>query len=288
MKNYILSIAVLFAFSCKTNSQESAIKEVFSLEKKHKEVSGLVFHNATDLLWLLQDKGNDPVLYAYSKEGNFERTLHIQNQENTDWEDLTQDTQGNLYIGNFGNNDNNRKDLRILKIDQSSLNGKETNVSQTTNFYYEDQKAFPPKKSQLVYDCEAFVTTDDAFYLFTKNRSKGFDGTFSIYKVPNQQGTFEAKKIATFKTCDQYRTCAITGASLRPDGKEIALLTHDKVILLPLDSKDSFQQKDLIIIPLHHNTQKEAIAYYNNKSIFIADEKEKGADGGKIYSLDLP
>ena len=41
-------------------------------------------------------------------------------------------------------------------------------------------------------------------------------------------------------------------------------------------------------MPLHHNTQKEAIGYSSNTSLYIADEKEKGADGGKIYSLDLP
>jgi hypothetical protein len=36
---------------------------------------------------------------------------------NIDWED-TKDKNGNLYVGDFGNNDNERKDLCIYKIDK--------------------------------------------------------------------------------------------------------------------------------------------------------------------------
>src|SRR5690606_28922640 len=156
----------------------------------------------------------------------FTQTLKISDQENTDWEDLSQDKNGNLYIGNFGNNDNNRQDLRILKIDGENLNQSVTSISQITTFTYEDQKDFPPKKSNLLYDCEAFVTTDDYFYLFTKNRSKGFDGTFYVYKIPNKQGDFIAKKIATLKTCGNYKKCAITGAAINKAETKIALSTH--------------------------------------------------------------
>jgi hypothetical protein len=36
------------------------------------------------------------------------------------------------------------------------------------------------------------------FYLFTKNRSKGFDGTFLVFQVPNKEGDFEAKLIGSY------------------------------------------------------------------------------------------
>lgn len=287
MKTYLIALSTLLVVSCKTNSQEKGIQEKFSLDNKHKEISGMVYHKETDKIWMLQDKGNASELYAYTKEGVFAQTLTINQQENTDWEDLSQDVNGNLYIGNFGNNANDRQDLSILKIDHSQLNESRITVSQTTTFNYEDQKDFPPKKSQLLYDCEAFVTTKDAFYLFTKNRAKGFDGTFFVYKIPNKEGHFTAKKIATLTTCGQYRTCAITGASINAEENEIALLTHDKVLIIPFHNDESFQQNAIKEYNLGHQTQKEAITYLDNETLFIADEKEKGADGGKVYVLGL-
>ena len=287
MKKCIVFFSLSLLYACSTKSQENNFKEVFTLDKKHTEVSGMIFHAPTQKLWMLQDKGNPSDLYVYSVDGTFENTVTVNNQENTDWEDLSQDTNGNIYIGNFGNNDNKRKDLRILKIDGSDLTSNSINASQETTFYYEDQTDFPPKKSNLLYDCEAFVATNDAFYLFTKNRSKGFDGTFYVYKVPNKNGNFKAEKIATLQTCSQYKSCAITGAALNKNGNEISLLTHDKVLLIPFVNDDSFKQENISIKELGHNSQKEAITFKSDKELFMADESEKGKKGGKVFVLDL-
>ena len=284
MKKYIVFFSFSILYACSTKSQENNFKEVFTLDKKHAEVSGMIFHQPTQKLWMLQDKGNPSELYVYSVDGTFENTVTVNNQENTDWEDLSQDTNGNIYIGNFGNNDNKRKDLRILKVNGSDLTSNSINISQETTFYYEDQTDFPPKKSNLLYDCEAFVATNDAFYLFTKNRSKGFDGTFYVYKVPNKNGNFKAEKIATLETCGQYKSCAITGAALNKNGNQIALLTHDKVLMIPFVNDTSFKQENITIKELGHNSQKEAITFKSDKQLFMADESEKG---GKVFVLDL-
>lgn len=287
MKKYIVFFSFSLLYACLTKSQENNFKEVFTLDKKHTEVSGMIFHEPTQKLWMLQDKGNPSELYVYSVDGTFENTVTLNNQENTDWEDLSQDKNGNIYIGNFGNNDNKRKDLRILKIDAGAIQSNSVNVSQETTFYYEDQTDFLPKKSNLLYDCEAFVATNDAFYLFTKNRSKGFDGTFFVYKIPNKAGNFKAEKIANLQTCGQYKSCAITGAALNKNGNEIALLTHDKVLLIPFVNDASFKQENITIKELGHNSQKEAITFKNDKQLFMADESEKGKKGGKVFVLNL-
>ncbi len=287
MKKYIVLLSFSLLYACSLKSQETNFKEVFTLDKKHTEVSGMIFHAPTQKLWMLQDKGNPSELYVYSADGTFENTVTVNNQENTDWEDLSQDKNGNIYIGNFGNNDNKRKDLRILKVDAATIQFNSVNVSQETTFYYEDQTEFPPKKSNLLYDCEAFVATNEAFYLFTKNRSKGFDGTFYVYKVPNKNGSFKAEEIATLKTCDQYKSCAITGAALNKNGNEIALLTHDKVLLIPFVNDDSFKQENITIKELGHNSQKEAITFKSDNQLFMADESEKGKKGGTVFMLDL-
>ncbi len=108
----------------------------------------------------------------------------VENAENTDWEDIISDTQGNIYIGDFGNNDNDRRDLAILKTDLQDPTQKTTKVVQTTTFHYEGQTEFPPKKSNLLYDCEAFVEMDGNFYLLPKTGVKDLTGRFWFLKFP--------------------------------------------------------------------------------------------------------
>lgn len=286
MKLYTLFLSLAFLTACSSTSQETKINEVFTLNKNHEEISGMIFHEPTQKLWMLQDKGNPAELYVYAPDGTLERTIAINNQKNTDWEDLSQDTQGNIYIGDFGNNDNDRQDLKILKINHNDLSNKSIDISQTTTFHYEDQQDFPPKKRNLMYDCEAFIATEDTFYLFTKNRSKGFDGTFFVYKIPNQEGHFKAEKIATLNSCRQYKGCAITGAALNTETNQVALVTHDKVLFIPFTDDDSFVQENIQAKELGHYSQKESVTFKNNNELLIADEKNKKS-GGKVYVLKL-
>lgn len=286
MKPYSFFIIVALFTACTSTSQETSVNTIFDLKTEHSEVSGLVFHPTHQKLYMLQDKGNAAELYIYSSQGMYENTLQITNQNNTDWEDLSQDVQGNLYIGDFGNNNNDRQNLRILRIDAASLNQTNADASQITTFFYEDQKEFPPRKNQLMYDCEAFIATDSAFYLFTKNRSKGFDGSFFVYKVPNKEGHFKAEKIAVLKGCSKYKGCAITGAAFNHNTKQLALISHNYIYLLPFLNDNSFRQEQLIIKYLGHNSQKESITFKTDTELWIADEKDK-TSGGKVYSFNL-
>src|SRR5690606_9320197 len=286
MKPYSFFIIAALFTACTSTSQETSVHTIFDLKTEHSEISGLVFHPTYQKLYMLQDKGNAAELYIYSPEGMLENTLQITNQKNTDWEDLSQDVQGNLYIGDFGNNNNDRKDLRILRIDAASLNQPTADASQITTFFYEDQKEFPPRKNQLMYDSEAFIATDSAFYLFTKNRSKGFDGSFFVYKVPNKEGYFKAEKIAVLKGCSKYKGCAITGAAFNHNTKQLALISHNYIYLLPFLNDNSFRQEQLIIKDLGHISQKESITFKTDTELWIADEKDK-TSGGKVYSFNL-
>ena len=87
-------------------------------------------------------------------DGNLVRTITIEGVENNDWEDIAQDKNGFTYIGDFGNNDNDRKNLAIYKVKIDKENS--TPVLQTTKFSYPEQTEFPPNKKSLLYDCEAF------------------------------------------------------------------------------------------------------------------------------------
>ncbi len=247
----------------------------------HDEISGLEYIKGSGL-WALEDSGNESKIYKISEEGKTLESIAIKNAKNNDWEELTSDTEGNLYIGDFGNNDNDRRDLAIYRLDA----GKYDSVTAVIAFRYPGQMEFPPKKSGMIYDAEAFFEYKANFYIFSKNRSKGFDGSFNIYKVPNSAGSHEAELLGTMKTCGNYNKCAITGADISPDGKKAVLLSGGKVWLLTDFGEGNFAKAKMKEIELGHVSQKEGICFKDDDTLLIADEKDKGK-GGKLYEMKL-
>ncbi|MFA9188310.1 hypothetical protein [Flavobacterium magnesitis] len=286
MMKKILPIVLLSSLLSFCQGDSSVITELYALPKQLKEVSGIVYSNSTQLAWVLEDSGNANKIYGLNKNGKIEKTITIAQTENIDWEDITKDTNENLYIGDFGNNDNTRKDLAIYKIDKDSLNNSSVIPSYKISFAYPEQTEFPPKKTQLFYDVEAFVEYKNNFYLFTKNRSKGFDGTTFLYKVPNQAGFHQAQLLGQFKAKGGYQNAAITGASISPDRQKVILLSHSQVWIFENFNSDNFFSGKVKRVSLDHFSQKEAIGFKGNSTLLIVDEKTKKI-GGKVYLLDL-
>lgn len=282
IKIFLISIAFI---SCATSSQE-VIQELFSMPKKIKESSAVEVTEKSDLIWTLEDSGNKPLLFALNIKGELINTVEITNAQNKDWEDLTSDKDGNLYIGDFGNNANERKDLTIYKINASDLTERQASFAEKTTFFYPEQVSFPPKKSERFYDVESFFLFENNFYLFTKNRSSKFDGTTLLYQVPNKPGHHPAKLLGSFKTCDNFNHCAVTSADISPDGKKVALLSSDKVWIFTDFTAPDFLSRKVQQIDLKNFTQKEGICFVSNDKLYITDEKDKKT-GGKLYQLML-
>ena len=286
MKALFFSAIILFATNCRQNAQQR-IKVVTTLPKEIKEASACEISTASNLIWTIEDQGNENLLFGFNKNGELIRKIRISNVENNDWEDLSSDDEGNLYIGDFGNNDNERQNLAIYKINAADLNKEEVEASEIVQFYYPEQKDFPPKKKDKVFDVESFLVFKNQFYLFTKNRSSDFDGTTSIYRVENNSQTkLPAKKLSEFVTCDNFNHCAVTSAAISPDKKKVALLSSDKVWIFTDFKEDDFFSGNAKTIELENFTQKEGLCFETNESVLITDEAEKKGES-LLYRLKL-
>jgi len=283
-KIFLLGISVAL-LACQQQSNND-LKELYALPKKLKEVSGITYFPNNNLLYTLEDSGNKNVIYALNSDGKLDKTITITNATNVDWEDITKDKNDNIYIGDFGNNDNERKDLCIYKVAKSELSKDMAVAEYKVSFSYPEQTEFPPKKKELFYDVEGFFEHENYFYLFTKNRSKNFDGTAFIYKILNAPGTQKAEKIGEFKTCDNYNHCVLTSATISPDGKKVVVLSHDKIVLFKDFKGDLFHKGTQTEIKLNHFSQKEAIVFKDNNTLLIADEKTNKV-GGNVYEFKL-
>ena len=285
MKKFFLLGMSVALLACQQQSNND-LKELYSLPKKLKEVSGITYFPKNNLIYTLEDSGNKNAIYALNSDGKLAKTITITNATNVDWEDITKDKNDNIYIGDFGNNDNERKDLCIYKVAKNELDKDMAVAEYKVSFSYPEQTEFPPKKKEMFYDVEGFFEHGNYFYLFTKNRSKNFDGTVFIYKILNAAGTQKATKIGEFKTCDNYNHCVLTSATISPDGKKVVVLSHDKIVLFKDFKGDLFHKGTQTEIKLDHFSQKEAIVFKDNSTLLIADEKTNKV-GGNVYEFKL-
>ena len=279
---FLFLFSFLFLISC-TNYGQLQVKA--KLPKVLEEVSGIQYDAKEDAFWMLNDSGNKPRLYLVTKKGKIKRTLKIDGH-NTDWEDITQNKQGNLYIGDFGNNANKRKDLHILKVNAADLNSDKKIDVEKIEFSYPEQKKFPPKKKKKYYDTEGFFEWEGFFYIFTKSRVEGDYGRTFLYQVPNKEGKHKAKLLGQFSTGGGTWDSSITGADITKDGKKMVLITHKAAWVFTNFTTPNFFSGTAKEYPFGHKSQKESITFKNKNAIYIADEENK-MGGKNLYLLRL-
>jgi hypothetical protein len=189
-----------------------------SLPTQLRESSGLCYTNGN--LWTFGDGGNPNEIYKIdTSSGAILQTVKISNYPNIDWEDITSDSQY-IYVGDFGNNHGNRKDLKIIRIRKGDLNNPGSNLKidgEAISFNYEDQSTFS-NSSKSNYDCESFISVGKYLYLFTKD---ALDFKTRCYKISNKPGSYSILPISTFDTKGK-----ITGAAYNIETKEIVLLGY--------------------------------------------------------------
>lgn len=280
MKKLIL-LSIIFLFvSCQNFGQ---LQMMADLPKDLKEVSGMETAVGSKYIWMINDSGNKPRLFGVSKKGKIKKEVEI-DKKNKDWEDLTSDEEGNLYIGDFGNNENERKNLRILKISKKDLRKKKADVKKI-EFEYEDQDDYSPKKKEMFYDAESFFYYKKYFYIFTKSRVAKEYGKTSLYKLPAKVGNHKAKLIAEFDNGNKNASW-ITSADISQDGKKVVLLSQKNVLIFTDFKDDNFFSGKVREIDLIHRTQKEAVCFKDNNTLLLSDEKSDG-EGGNLYQLKI-
>lgn len=262
-----LIVIALIAVSCQSAGQ---LKIQGSINNAIKEASAAEITPQSKLIWTIEDAGNDSNLYGLDSSGKIIKQIAITNASNIDWEDLTSDKEGNIYIGDFGNNNEKRKHFRILKVNHKDLNN-ETAEAEIIDF------TVPKKKYSK--DFEAFFLYNDAFYIFSKETKK-----FITLKVPNSPGKHEAILKSDFNL--NGKNNKITSADISDDGKSIVLLNHDKVWKITDFSNDDFFSGAIEELQFDHDSQKEGICFKNNNTIYITDERNAD-EGGNIYTFKI-
>lgn len=261
-------------------------KKVLTLDERLVEISGFEIDKSGNF-WGINDGDNSAELHLIQPNGKIKRSVNIANAKNHDWEDMTQDDFGHFFIGDFGNNDNLRKWLTIYKIENPidiKTNETTAEIIKFTNPY---QTSYPPKASEMNFDIEAFVHYQGKLYLFSKNRSEPFDGKTDVYRIGDYAANHKAKHVSQFNTCTtNEKLCWITSAAMSPNRKKLVLLDSQRLWLFENWRGDDFFSGDIYKINLGIVTQKEAVSFYDNNTLYVMDEEFIGI-GRNAYAIKL-
>jgi sugar lactone lactonase YvrE len=282
MKRLILYLFLLANQSVVFSQAAAPITTIGTLAGVINESSGIE-QTAPNRFFTHNDSGGQPDLYEIDSSGTLIRTIRVTNATNVDWEELAQDDSGRVYVGDFGNNNNNRSatsgnGLKIYRVNKPSTITGTTTVAGVINFEYADRN-FSAPSSNHNFDMEGFFFFNDSLHLFSKNRTSPTNGWIKHYKLPSVPGTYTATVVDSFNNAG----IRITAADISPNKKTVALLAENRIFLFYCYKGSKFISTGSNTVLTIPQTQKEAIVWVNDSTVFITEE----GTGGKIFRSNL-
>ncbi|MFV0530689.1 MAG: hypothetical protein ACK5MD_04550 [Flavobacteriales bacterium] len=286
IKNYIIIfITITFFTHCATQTPLSDkknthkivydtlfnanIKPVFIFPEKLNENSGIEADKNT--FWTFNDSGGKNSIYKINFNGSILQEIEIQNAKNRDWEDITSD-ENFIYVGDFGNNNGDRQDLTIYKIDKKFITheSKQKIIAEIITFEYDNRFDFSKKPYQHDFDCESMFIYKNQIHLLTKAWKTGIG---SHYVLSTSSGHHKAQYLEKLDTHG-----FLTGADI--NGESVSAIQYTREGNLTLWSFSFDKNYLLFNNPIQAtylgNTSKlgqiEGITFFENK-LYISGEK---------------
>jgi len=266
---------------------ESTFSQKFKLPNAIKESSGLI--KVDNRLWTFNDSGGKAALYQIDEHsGHIVRMVTIKNAQNRDWEDIAYDNNY-VYIGDFGNNRGNRRDLKIYKISRRALRTQKSVKAKTINFKYSDQRNFKSRPYKHNYDCEAMIAHHGKLYLFSKNWQ---NQKTRLYELSTKIGNHTAKYLSSFDTEGM-----VTGATINRNSNMLLLTTYDNLLNVNIWAFTNYKYNNFFLgdkkqlnffSPLQG--QIEGITFIDNHKAYLSSEsftKYIFSFDALLYNLDF-
>ncbi len=300
MNNILFVLIHLMVFiSCKNqdnnNSEISVTKESNGSSQIHfqqfipqmdpalDENSGLIFYD--NLLWTFNDSGGENKIFGVDFSGNIKKEIELTGAVNIDWEEIAQD-ETHIYIGDFGNNNGSRKNLKIYRISKKDINQnpKQEIYWEIIQFEYANQEKFGYPPLTTPFDCEAMTELNDTLFLFSKDWEKL---TTTVYKIPKNEGFFKVNPVDSFEVKG-----LITGADISPDKKKLALIGYNNFkpllwIFSEVSPKNIFGGANHYFeFDSLQYAQTEGICFLGNDTLLVSCEQTPVFDH-QVFLIDL-
>ncbi len=243
-----------------------------------REVSGLIKSRTYEgVFWAICDSGNPPHLYAIDRTGKLLAEFRVNGVTNLDWEAISIDDTGFLFIGDVGNNrtritPNGLPSRRVIQIREPNplqhsvdhdLPRPEIPLVRICNH------TFPGDR----FDCEAIF----AWRTETYGISKVIGQPTRLYRLPcSKEGPAPVVEI-----CELPEVFTVTDAALSRDGRRLAVASYTYAALFELDpSKPLGQlaQATPKIVNFSAATSIESCSWDGDDLILVSEKRQ-------VYSM---
>lgn len=200
----------------------------------------------TDLFWVHNDSGNEPLLFAVDTTGALRATVRVTGGSDRDLEDIALGRCGSsscLYLGDIGDNRGAYKSVRVHQLPLPDLppEPSATGAPSGPNAPY-DGVVSPLASWELVYpggprDAEGLAVDDARGELLIV--TKGRTGPIELYASPlaeleaSRGATVTLRRVGRLAIPVGRNTAQlVTAADLSPDGTRLAIRSYANLFLL--------------------------------------------------------
>jgi hypothetical protein len=306
----------LLAIVCATGSPTVASDKNPPLETAHgpgisflgnlsdssiREASGIAAsRRRADILWVINDSGNEPLIYAVGLDGSDRGHVPIRNARNQDWEDLAAFVYNRtafLLIADCGDNENRRKSCFLYIIEEPRVGpaGIVEKSPQEWSWRIEYVYADGPR------DCEGVAVDMHRREILLLTKRTDPPVLYSLPLTFTQSDTVQKARPVTKvggipkPTTEDLREDPLygrfrsqpTAMDLSPDGALIAILTYKQVFLFDRQSNESWPQvfgRAPVPLVIPWMRQAEALCFgTDGRSLLMTSEKLPAP----LYRLDI-
>jgi len=259
-----------FALNIDTTWNASTVStDIFPILK---EASGIVPSLENDsCYWINEDSGSPGRIFLYSESGNQRAIYNFKGFGVEDMEDLAyyfnkNNNKGYIYIGDFGDNNTSRADIKVLIIEDKKIAINEQLDADTVrilNLKYKSENGINPK-----FNCEAFICEPNTgvLYFFTKESSSSY-----IYRL---SPPFDFEHINILEKIGEFDINAqkVTAADMSLNGNYFVLKTYEYIFIWQNNSNLDFEEllkEDPLKLPYQGEAQGEAFCFSSNADKYL-------------------
>ena len=169
--------------------------------------------NDPKTVWLHNDSGNAPMLFAFDLASGKLRSVPVTNATLVDWEDIAPLPGGGVVVGDIGDNEAKRESVQLYRITDLTANPL---IAVREDLHYEDG---PHNAEALVVDPTSSAASPEIFVI-----TKDPTGHSSVYQAAG--GVL--KNVASVSILGEALIFPnqITAADALPDGSGVILRTY--------------------------------------------------------------
>lgn len=266
------------------------LEELAPLPPELREASGMaVSRTQPGVLWLHNDSGDVPMLYAIDEKGTLLAKVAVLDAMAIDWEDIAAGTCPDdgtaqcLYIGDAGNNNRSRDVVSIFVVAEPSIRGADpaqplSVKARTIRYRYPTE----PEDTEAVA-----VLANGDITVVTKGRTPaiaffGLAKTDIVRALETGEVLTAARQGNTGIEPDQGLGRWVTAAAMSPDGMTLAVRTYSEIFFFALEAGPQGNRWRDLQTPCflgEIEPQGEAMDYLDDTTLIIGSETSQGRRG---------